>query len=184
MTYSLALNPVQAEDLETISEVEEHQIDELIDDVRAEDAPTKKKPPAKQAPLTEGLAVLIEQLTTGLGGEQQPSLAQSGKEMMELMRQSGLNNQKTATDYRKAAEAMASFGKSLEALVPAIMDGMNQVGQHGSSAMQHFDPMGLKKALETIQQQNHQIQDLQRTQIEALKAEIEKLKGPKKKSRR
>ena len=81
-----------------------------------------------------------------------------------------------AADLRKAGEAFERFGKSLEKVATSLITGLTDSSENLAIMSSGFDPLGLKHAFVTIQQQNQIIQDLHAAETKRLRQECAKLR--------
>ena len=73
-----------------------------------------------------------------------------------------------AGDLQKAGESFERFGKSLEKTIGILSRGMTESSENLAKVSDGFDPLGLKEAFETIQQQNQTIKDLHEAELKRL----------------
>lgn len=81
-----------------------------------------------------------------------------------------------AANLRKASESFERFGNSLERITATLTKGLIESSENLAIMSSGFDPLGLKQAFATIQQQNQTIQNLHEAETERLRKESAKLK--------
>ena len=120
-----------------------------------------------------GIALLANPAVAQVPPKDAPSSDPKGK-LVNVF--GGGDMAQAAADLRKAGEAFARFGDSLEAISSTIAEAIVQSSEHHAIMSRAFDPFGFKTAFRTIGQQNETIQALHKAETERLRKECEELK--------